>query len=399
MRLEIYDIGHGGVGVGRHDGRVVFVRGALPGETVDVDVTARRSKFWNAVVTNVIDPSPLRVDHPWPDGAAGRTGSADFGHVSRAGQLELKTSVIRQNVRRIGGEALAEELEDLGLSVRSVDDVDGWGTRTRFEVTKLETGVGMYLEKTNDLVSIDEMPLAVPDLVDLDLFGGAWDEVIEPGTRIKAVAPASGENVIVANGVWRAPGERAEPHVWERASTDTQIYDYRLSAGGFWQVHERAPSTLLLAVLDGADVRPGEHVAELFSGAGLFTYPLALAVGESGTVFAFEGSAQAVDDARYNLRNTPWARASVRRIGPTIAPEIGRADVIVADPPRAGLGKQTAAALAALPARRIVLVSCDPAAMARDVAQLRANGRHVVAVDAIDIFPHTHHVEIVTVLN
>lgn len=408
MRLEIHDIGHGGVGIARHDGRVVFVRGALPGEVVDAEVTAEKSKFLNAVVTDVIEPSEYRVEHPWPDGAAGRTGAADFGHVSIEGQLALKTAVVQQNIRRIGGAELAKELtEQLGqvdgvgesVSVRGVDRGDGWGTRTRFEVTKMDSGVGMYLEKTNDLVPIHEMPLAVPELADLDVWGSAWDASIEPGTRVKVVAPASGPNVVVTDEAWAAPGEPAEQYVWERATTTDQIFDYRLSASGFWQVHESAPSTLLRAVLDGAQAAPGERVAELFSGAGLFTLPLALAVGESGSVHAYEGSKRAVADARYNLRDTPWARADVRRIDPRIAGEIADADVVVADPPRSGLGKQTAAKLAQLRARTIVLVSCDPAAMARDVAQLVANGRHAVSIDAIDIFPNTHHVEIVTVLD
>lgn len=404
MRLNIHDIGHGGVGIGRHDGRVVFVRGALPGEVVDAEVTAEKSKFLNAVVTEVIEPSEYRVDHPWPDGAAGWTGAADFGHVSIKGQLALKTAVVRQNIRRIGGEDLAHELDQVnergGVSVRGVDSGDGWGTRTRVEVTKMDTGVGMYREKSNDLVPITEMPLAVPDLAELDVWGSAWDDIVDPGTRLKIVAPASGENVVVADDrVWSAPAVNADQYVWERATTNDKIYDYRLSAGGFWQVHERAPSTLLRAVLDGANAAPGEHVAELFSGAGLFTLPLALTVGESGTVSAFDGSKQAVGDARYNLRDTPWARVDVRRIDAAITPHIDAADVVVADPPRSGLGQTTSAAIAKLPARRIVLVSCDPAAMARDVAQLVTNGRKVISVDAIDIFPNTHHVEIVTVLD
>ncbi|WP_434700191.1 hypothetical protein [Trueperella pyogenes] len=107
---------------------------------------------------------------------------------------------------------------------------------------------------------------------------------------------------------------------------------------------------------------------------------------------AIEGSARAVEDARFNLANTPWANVRVQNIDDS-AVRGQRADVVVADPPRAGLGKKLAAQLA-----RIVLVSCDPAAMARDVAELVKRGRRVESWRAFDIFPHTHHVEVVTCL-
>ncbi|MDP9807134.1 tRNA/tmRNA/rRNA uracil-C5-methylase (TrmA/RlmC/RlmD family) [Trueperella bonasi] len=400
MKLTIEDIGHGGVGVARYEGQVIFVRGALPGEIVEAVFTSRKSKYSTALVTGVIEPSEFRVDHPWPVGAAGYTGAADFGHVTTQGQLALKTQVIRNTVRRIGGEELFRTIEHLGVEVRAIDSGKGWGTRTRYEVTKLESGVGMFREKSHELVAIEEMPLALPDLAELKLWASAWDSYIKPGTRLKAVAPASGDNVVVAGDVvWSAPGLKATEHIWERASTEDDIYDYRMNAKGFWQVHFRAPSTLLTSVLAGAQVLSGEYVAELFSGAGLFTLPLAQKVGKNGRVDAFEGSQSAVADARYNLRHTPWAHANVAKIDHGIVREIEGADVVIADPPRAGLGRGLAENLGRLSARKIVLVSCDPAAMARDVAQLVASGRKVESMDAIDIFPNTHHVEIVTALS
>ncbi|MGV4415723.1 methyltransferase [Trueperella pyogenes] len=395
MRLTITDIGHGGVGIGRYDGRVVFVRGAIPGEIVDVALTAQQSKFWTAVVTDVVEPSPYRVEHPWREGGVGVTGAADFGHISREGQRALKTDVILNNLRRIGGEALRGIAEDLGLEVADVDD-DGWGSRTRIDVVKLERGFGMYREKTNELVPISAMPLAVLSIEKL-LFDSPWDGAIAPGTRVHVVSPASGADIVVADRVYTAPGQAVGPYIWERATTQTRVFDYRIFAGGFWQVHTRAPSVLLRAVMEAAKVRKADTVLELFSGAGLFTLPLAQAVGETGSVSAIEGSARAVEDARFNLANTPWANVRVQNIDDS-AVRGQRADVVVADPPRAGLGKKLAAQLARMDAR-IVLVSCDPAAMARDVAELVKRGRRVESWRAFDIFPHTHHVEVVTCLS
>ncbi|QOQ38905.1 class I SAM-dependent RNA methyltransferase [Trueperella pecoris] len=398
MRLEIVDIGHGGVGIARHDGRVVFVRGAIPGEVVDVEVVSRQSKFFHANVVDVVEASPHRVEHPWAAGAAGVTGAADFGHVELAWQRKLKTDVVAHNLRRIGGQDLAEAIKPLRVEVRGVDSADGWGTRTRFDVVKMATGVGMYMERTNRLVPLDRMPLALPELEHLDLFGNAWDGVVAEGERMHVVCPASGPDVVVAGQTYTAPGRQADPFIHERAVTGADVFEYRISSGGFWQIHCQAPSVLLQAVLKGAAAQEGESVLELFSGAGLFTVPLARAVGERGSVFAIEGSERAVRDASVNLASMPWAKAEVARIDEGTVAGL-RADVVVADPPRAGLGKKTAAQLARCGARRIVLVSCDPAAMARDVAELVANGRKVEAMEAFDIFPHTHHMEVVTALS
>ncbi|MDV6239003.1 TRAM domain-containing protein [Trueperella bernardiae] len=395
MLLEITDIGHGGVGIARHEGQVVFVRGAIPGERVESELTASRSRYLTAVVCEVIEASPERVAHPWPDGAAGVTGAADFGHITLEGQRALKERVVLGNLRRIGGQELYETALGLGFSVAAVDDTDGWGSRTRFDVVKLKRGVGMYREGTNELAAITSMPLALPELERL-IFDPAWDRVIAPGTRLHVVGPASGEDVVVADRVYAAPGREAAGHIWERAATEADVYDYRVSAAGFWQVHTRAPSTLLRAVMGAAAVSPGESVLELFSGAGLFTVPLAKAVGDAGRVRAIEGSQRAVTDATANLAGMPWASASAARIDERTAAKVS-ADAVVADPPRAGLGKKTASALAKAEAR-IVLVSCDPAAMARDVAELVAGGKTVESMAAFDIFPHTHHVEVVTAL-
>ncbi|MDP9832309.1 MULTISPECIES: class I SAM-dependent RNA methyltransferase [Trueperella] len=392
MILDITDIGHGGVGIARHEGRVVFVRGAIPGERVKAELTSSRSRYATAVVREVVQASPERVTHPWPEGAAGVTGAADFGHITLAGQRSLKERALLGNLRRIGGQELLETALGLGLSVAAVDDTDGWGSRTRFDVVKLERGVGMYREGTKELVPITSMPLALPELERL-IFDPAWDREIAPGTRVHVVGPASGEDVVVADRVYTAPGRKGESHIWERATTERDVFDYRVSASGFWQVHARAPHTLLRAVMKAAGVQPGESVLELFSGAGLFTVPLAKAVGPTGRLRAIEGSQRAVADAKANLAGMPWASVRMARIDERTVREVS-ADVVVADPPRAGLGRKTAGALAKSPAR-IVLVSCDPAAMARDVAELVAGGRTVESMAAFDIFPHTHHVETV----
>lgn len=398
IELDITDVAHGGVCVGRFDGRVVFVRGALPGERVRATVTKQRSKLWNAVVVDVIEASPHRVNHPWPDGGAGQTGAADLGHATLEYQRELKSEVLANVVRRIGGEELEAHVRaGAGIPlVEGIGDGDGWGTRTRIDLVKMDSGFGMFREQSHDLVSLDSMPLAVPDLAHF-VFGQDWDDSFAPGTRVRAVSPSSGENVLFTDhGAFVAPGDVGDDAVWESVSDRDHLYDYRVNGGGFWQIHYKAPAELLIRVLAGAKLSAGMSVLELFAGAGLFSVPLARAVGETGSFESVEGTKAAVHDARQNLVDYPWAHARAGQIDGGLSDV--SADVVVADPPRSGLGVALAQTLGKSEAERIVLVSCDPASMARDVSKMVESGRQVISMKALDIFPHTHHFEVVTVL-
>lgn len=129
LTLEITDIAHGGLGVGRDGDRVIFVRGALPGETVDVEVVKERAKWARAVVREVVVPSVHRIEPVWREGMAGATGAADFSHVELTYQRELKTMVLRSAIRRVGGVELHEHLAKAGIEpvVSAVDNNDGWG--------------------------------------------------------------------------------------------------------------------------------------------------------------------------------------------------------------------------------------------------------------------------------
>ena len=419
LELEITGIAHGGFGVGRtDDGLAAFVRGAIPGERVRAEVWEQKTRFVKATAVAVLEASEYRVTHPWPLGAAGETGAADFGHIALDFQRELKRRVILEQAQRIGGGRLAEQLEGFDMrpkalerplvSMSASDSGYGWHTRTRVDVVKLRRGVGMYREHSHELLPLTHMPLAVSELDSLGLWGGSsassrhWDELIKPGTRLRVVAPASGANVVAAaNHAWTSARHELSGRISERASDGERIYDYELSPTGFWQIHYGAPSALLTRVMRGTQAQSGMRVLELFSGAGLFSLPLARAIGEHGQLLSIEGSDVAVQDARRNLRELPWAQArqgwiderSVRDGLDELDP-----DVVVVDPPRAGLGIKGARELAASNARRVVLVSCDPAAMARDAGALVEGGWQLASAEALDLFPHTHHIETILTL-
>ncbi|TGO04806.1 class I SAM-dependent RNA methyltransferase [Serinibacter arcticus] len=390
---------HGGHAVARHEGRVIFVRHAAPGEVVDVTLTehAADARFWRGDATRVLEPSPDRVRHVWPEAGPGGVGGGELGHLSLEAQRAWKAAVVNDTLRRIG------KLELADVEVEPVPgETDGLGTRTRIELVVDDAGrLAMHPHRSHDLVALRTMPLAVPEIAEHVRRSREVGTRLRPGARVELVRSASGLLVLVDG---EALGSTRK-HVRERVlvtlpNGETRRYEYRVAGGGFWQVHHGAARLLIEKVLAAAEVRSGDRVVEAYSGAGLLTLPLADAVGETGTVVAIEGDDAAVRNARRNAHAHPW----VELVHGDVATSIGEAtaqgaDVVVLDPPRAGAGADVVAAIVAARPRRIVYVSCDPASLARDLALLVAGGATVRDVRGYDLFPHTHHVEAVAVLD
>jgi tRNA/tmRNA/rRNA uracil-C5-methylase (TrmA/RlmC/RlmD family) len=184
--------------------------------------------------------------------------------------------------------------------------------------------------------------------------------------------------------------------------------EWRVSAGGFWQVHPAAADTLTTAVLAALEPKPGDSVLDLYCGAGLFAGSLAAAIGPDGQVTGVESDEVAVRDARYNLRDFPWARIHRGDVGAVLRgarpgstgrgrPGLPPARLVVADPPRSGLDRRVIEYLTgeSCGAERFCYVSCDPATLARDIGLLLGRGWQLDGLRAFDAFPMTHHVECV----
>lgn len=401
LELRITDIAHGGYGVARENGQVIFVGGAIPGEKVRVQIFERKRRFAKAVVQEVLEAAPERIENPWSAGGVAYTGAADFAHIALSMQRELKAQVVEAQLRKIGGEIITAQLADLPLVVEAVDSSDGWGSRSRIDLVKMPQGFGMYRAHSHELLPLQEMPLADARIGSLDLWGRAWDKYVPVGAKVRAVASSGGDiRLAVGKKVYSAPGKRAARIVREQVlllgqqPQQQKKYCYVLDAAGFWQVHREAPRTLIMAVQDFLGDISGVRGVDLYAGAGLFSQPLADCIGPQGSLSTYEGSKEAVKAAQKNLAAFPWAKAQEVRIGArNIQKLTAQADFVLADPPRAGLGVAAAQQLAKSGAEKIVLVSCDPAAMARDVAQLAAGGYRMAGIRIFDIFPHTHHVE------
>ncbi|WP_163544253.1 class I SAM-dependent RNA methyltransferase [Occultella kanbiaonis] len=415
LTLDVGAPVHGGHCLARHEGRVVFVRHALPGERVRAVLTeARRKGYWRADAIEVLTASPDRVDSVWSAAGPGGVGGGELAHVSLPGQLVWKRDVITDALRRIG-RLDADHPALAGLSVERVPgDLERGGLHTRSRIELVADGegrAGMHRYRSHEVLALTDMPLAAEPIAAADLFGRTW----RPGATIQAVAPSDGEVLILVDGEPLRGGRR---NVRERVRlADGREFAYRVAGGGFWQVHLEAARTLVGAVLEAAAVGPGAGVWDLYSGAGLFTVPLADEVGPGGRVDAVEGDARALADARRNVHGLDQAVLHGGDVAAVLAQRSGHdgadgaapgagpargpaphADVVVLDPPRAGAGAAVMDAVLAAGPDRIVYVACDPAALARDVAHARERGHELVSLRAFDLFPHTHHVECVAVL-
>lgn len=399
LTLQIGPVAHGGHCVARHDGRVVFVRHALPGETVRAVVTdaGESAAFWRADAVDVLEASPDRVESVWPEAGPGGVGGGELAHVGLAAQRRWKADVVAEQLRRLA------HLEPEVVVEAAPGETDGLGWRTRIElVADREGRAGMHRFRSHDVVPIDAMPLASPDLDVEALLRRRWT----PGSRLTAVAPVGGDaTLLLLDGLPftdRGPDRRptARHAVREVAEVSGRTYRWRVAGDGFWQVHRAAPTVLAQAVVDAVGVRPGATVVDLYAGAGLFTVPLADAVGPQGTVVAVEGDARAVKDARRNVHEHPQVALHLGPVTSVLAAgATERADVVVLDPPRVGAGRAVIDAVAALRPERVVYVACDPAALARDLAYLAGHGFGLTSLRALDLFPMTHHVECVAVVD
>ncbi len=426
--VEVGPVAHGGHCVARtEEGRVVFVRHALPGERVVARVTEGRedSRYLRADAVTVLTPSRDRVPAPCPFSGPGRCGGCDWQHVKPGAQRRLKGEVLTEQLRTLAGLTPEQAGWDGTVEPAPGDkvapgEVPAWRTRVQYAVDK--TGrAGLRRHRSHEVEPIDRCLIAAEGVTELGIESRSWPGMVGleavaatgshdrmvvltpgPGSRLPLVELDRPVSVLRAEETRGRGGEtpvhrvHGRPYVRERADDRT----WRVSAGGFWQVHPRAADLLVDAVMRGLTPRRGDSALDLYCGAGLFAGALAERVGEQGGVLGIEASARAVRDAQHNLADFPRVRVehgTVERVLPRTG--ITEADVVVLDPPRSGAGERVVRRLTGLGARRIAYVACDPAALARDLTYFRAGGYEPRFLRAFDLFPMTHHLECVAILH
>jgi len=351
---EVGPVAHGGHCIARvptgapGETRVVFVRHALPGESVVIEITegTEGDRFWRGDAVEVLSVSPDRVEAPCPVAGPGLCGGCDFQHVALPRQRALKTEVVREQLVRIAKLDPADPLVT-GLEVRAVPgDVDGLRWRTRQRYVLLPDGrTAMRKHRSHDVVPVDDCLLESP----------------------------------------------------QPPSYDVRGHHFAVADDGFWQVHPGAPETLVSTVLELLAPQPGEAVLDLYSGVGLFARFLADAVGPGSRVVAVEGDREASRHAKLNLGDT--ARVAAGSVDKVLGEQFDEPfDLVVLDPPREGAKRAVVEQVVDRAPRAVAYVACDPAALARDVAIFAEHRYHLTAIRAFDLFPMTHHVECVALL-
>jgi tRNA/tmRNA/rRNA uracil-C5-methylase (TrmA/RlmC/RlmD family) len=386
LELEVGAIAHGGHCLARAgDGRVVFVRHALPGERVRAVVTEERSGYLRADAVEILAAAPERVAPPCPWARPDRCGGCDLQHASLPTQRALKADVVREQLVRLGG-FTPVEVDALGIAVQALPGADdGLGWRTRIQYTVDSTGrAGLLKHRSHEVVPVDWCRIAHPLVRAAGVIEQAWSTA----AGLEVVASAAGETTVLADAaVISGPGRVRERAIGREWTVD---------ARAFWQVHPAAAETLAAAVVRLLQPRPAERAWDLYGGAGLFAAALAPHLGGAGRITVVESDQAASEAARASLADLTTVTVRHSSVERALANKRWRdVDIVVLDPPRSGAGRRVVEAIAARSPRAVAYVACDPAAFARDARAFVDRGYSLGALEAYDLFPMTHHVELV----
>ena len=437
MQLTIERMVYGPDGLAHTpEGKTVFVAGALAGDTVEAHVVSEEKSLVRAVADRIVEPSPERVDTPCP--FVGVCGGCPWGGLSRTAQRAAKEENLKSALERIGGFERAE-VEELVAPLRSSKDV--WGYRNKIELAPT-TGaggkmfLGMHGRDPRQIIRVDRCPLfekKFPKVVKavagaLAYLGNSRDLGLErvgirasrrtgaleialwtptggfPRVQVArvladAVSDRAGVVRVMSKGEKKARRVSATEVLAGRSCWNEQIGEEEMliSAPSFFQVNTGAAEILIDLVLDALKPRPDELAMDLYCGAGTFTLPLAR---RADYVSAVESYGPAVRDLRRNLERAGLDNVDV--IGGDAVREFpdADADVLVVDPPRAGLAPEAIELIAETSARDVAYVSCDPATLARDLKRFREQGIFSpVRATPVDLFPQTFHCETVVHLS
>lgn len=439
IEIELTDLAHGGDAVGRHDGRAIFVPGGIPGEVVRAEITEERRAYARARIVEIVRPSPDRVAPRYP--ALSESGGFQWQHLAYPAQLAWKARILRQLLIRLGKIPNPPVQQTLGMPA----DSDVWRYRTvaQFAVG-LDGAIGFRKVASHDVLDMAECPIVHPTLDRiyqgvrawlLKTWGNAAGQRLERFTvRVAASAPSPesaqallsvearpAADLSMVNGpqglaealmeavpglagvvVVGLAGGRGRVIVGQDHLIEQVLdHQFRISAGSFFQVNATQTPVLVQRALGLLHPRKVETILDGYSGVGLFSVFLA---ERAARVIAVESQPSAVADARASATLNAVANLSVmegvlERVLGQLQHQGERFDGVLVDPPRAGCHPRALSILSTLGPRALVYVSCDPSTLARDISLLLASGSYrLTAVQPVDMFPQTAHIESVSLL-
>ena len=389
LELEIEKVAHGGIFVARHEGRVVFVSHTAPGEKVKAKVYEDKGgSFCRAETLEVLSPSKNRVSHIWKEADRLGAGGAEFGHLALDYQRSLKTDVLEESLSRMAGISQRVQV----LPVPGDETTNGLGYRTRVQLHVSAEGVaGPYQERTHNVVPVKSLPLAVTEINELGIHLKNWQDV----KRIEiATASTGGVQWFIDKKL------KGDKKLTERAVGRS----FRISSGGFWQVHRGAAELLATEVIELSEgLDPEVNNLDLYGGVGLFSGALATKYGKKLNITTVESSKVATSDASANLVDLANHKAVAAPVEGFLRLQIKQGlqlagATVILDPPRAGAGKTVVDQLVFLEPKKILYVACDPVSLARDLKAFIGSGYRLEQIRSYDLFPHTHHFETIASL-
>jgi len=401
IKLQLSAMAHGGPALGRYEGRVVFVPYGAPGDTVLVEIETSKKDWARARLIEVVTPSPDRVSPLCPYFGPRGCGSCQWQHIRYEAQLRHKTAIVCDQLSRLAGfsDAPVRPMEPVG---------EPWAYRNHVQLHPALEGLG-YISADDDrrvepiakcpimhplLAELyEQLDLEIEGLVQLSLRAG-----VRTGQRMVIFETEDEEpfeievDVPVSCVLLRRDGLPITLVGWDFLEEEVVGHRYKVSAGSFFQVNTAGAEALVHTVRDMLAPQVHEQLLDLYAGVGLFSVPMAQHVAR---VIAVEENPMAVLDAQENLRragvdNAEVIQGDVTKVLSTLE---GPIELAVADPPRAGCGTAVVTRLVELDVRRLALVACDPATLARDARILRERGYGLVEVHLLDLFPQTYHIE------
>ncbi len=402
LELELTGIAHGGEAIGRHEGKIIFVPYALPGERVRVEIVQDRRRYARARMVDLIRPAPDRVTprclHAPPRGLC---GGCQWQHSDYTAQLRFKAIIVREQLQRLGG--LVHPPVTPVLPSPAI-----WEYRNHVEFSTTPEGrIGFYDADGEHIIPIaechiiepalatalDALDFELPELTRLGLRKGSADDDVMLIFETQDDEPPELETDLPLSACWLTPAGEVIPLVGHSSITfHISRFTYRVSPPTFFQVNTAQAETLVRLALEFLDLKGGETVLDAYCGAGLFSAALA---EKAGHVIGIEASPWACDDWEHNLaryEHVSLYEGPVSRVLPELSDKL---DAAVLDPPRGGCEPGALDALIAQRPRRIVFVSCDPATLARDLRSLCSAGYRVERIQPVDMFPQTYHIETV----
>ncbi len=373
--LTIEKLVYGGDGLARLDGRVVLVPYVAPGETVRATLERVKSDLFRGRLVEVAARAASRVDPLCPYFL--RCGGCQYQHIDYASELEAKRDILREVLRRVGKIELDREVSTVAG--------EPWGYRNRIQLHVERGEVGYFEHGSRRLCAIASCPIASPAL------NQAIARLVEAREKLHAFSGAvelfTNETDVQIHVLDRAP--RAVFAIFESLGTTgpIQYSGFRVSRNSFFQVNRFLVERLVSSATGAVE---GDSAWDLYAGAGLFSRALAERFAK---VTAVEAGQSAFRDLEHNV----GGRAALEHssVEDFLSHAESAPDFILADPPRAGLGKDAVRELARLRAPRLAIVSCDPATLARDLAHLLGAGYRMETIELVDLFPRTFHLETV----